>query len=146
MACSTRISVTNGASMQTVSASNGSPTEDDWGVSTANKCMCDLPWCQQNFTGRIDGGNAPKSHYPFGGHRISSVPDETLRSWLKKELRTNWTKAQNDHCVANKHGGTTDTPKFVASMRIGRWHFKENMLAGGQPRQACSGKLFLDVA
>ena len=94
--------------------------------------MCDLPWCQQNFGGKVDGGNASGTQYPFGGHRISTVPDETLRSWLTKELRTTWTKEQVEMCVANKKGGTEDFPTLLNTMRIVRWHFREEMLVTAQ--------------
>ncbi len=86
------------------------------------KCMHDLPWCQERFTGLIEGGNEPGTHGPFGGHRLAKVPDETLRLWLKRELRKTWGTAQVCACVQNKGRAIAgNSKKLYSATRICHW-------------------------
>ena len=90
--------------------------------SGGKNCFCSNKWCQLEFSGGCDQAN--RGH-PFGGHRVSAIPDDVLRKWMHHpdHLLTGedpqWTADAIEELIAQKRS----KEGRYAAMYVGRWHF-----------------------
>ena len=93
--------------------------------SGGKNCFCSQKWCQDMFPGGCD---KQAKGYPYGGHRLTAIPKDALRKWMTGEQGwftaedPYWTKTNIDDMIND-----TQSDRFK-SMRVGRWHFSEDVL------------------